>query len=72
MGSTVQTPFFATPSFTSGAARVLDLGSTLNSYNMCKTAEEADARATRSDWNAIFGDVKAALTSFAASQNVKK
>ena len=36
---------FATPSFLSGAARVLDIGGTFDSYNSSESTEEADARA---------------------------
>lgn len=52
------------PSFLRGAARVLDLGSTLQAYNKYKTAKEADYMAIRSDWLAIGNDIKMSIQKY--------
>jgi hypothetical protein len=52
---------FATPSFASGAARVLDLGGTFDEYNSSATAAEADARALWSDWAVVGEDLRLAM-----------
>lgn len=56
---------FAMPSFANGAARVLDLGSTLNQYNYSASVNEADQVALSSDWNAVGNDLWKALDEFA-------
>ena len=48
---------FARPSFEEGVARVMDLGATLNIYNIDETPEEADAKAIYSDWAAVGDDI---------------
>ncbi len=52
---------FARPSFLNGAARVLDFGGTLNTYNSSRTADEADARALASDWEAVGKEIRNAM-----------
>jgi hypothetical protein len=52
---------FATPSFFSGAARVLDLGGTFDVYDASSSPEEADVRALKSDWCAVGHDMEAAI-----------
>ena len=49
---------FARPSFLEGAARVLDLGSTLNEYNSSLTPEQADHLALRNDLQRVGGDAR--------------
>lgn len=56
---------FAMPSFTNGAARVLDLGSTLNQYNYSASVNEADQVALSGDWNTVGNDLWKALDEFA-------
>ncbi len=54
----MQTDFLvAKPSFLSGLARALDIGATLPSYNISKTASEADIKALRSDWENVGQDL---------------
>ncbi len=48
---------FATPSFVSGMARALDLGSTFNEYNSDNTPEEADYWSFWSDWHSVGDDL---------------
>ena len=48
---------FATPSFLSGFARALDLGSTFTEYNTDATPEEADYWSTWSDWHSVGDDL---------------
>lgn len=55
---------FARPSFLSGMARVLDLGATLDDYNTCLNDGQADSIALRSDWDAVGGDLRAAMGKF--------
>lgn len=52
---------FARPSFVEGVARMIDLSSSLNTYNSSRSGEEADARAISLDWRAIGHDVRVAL-----------
>lgn len=52
---------FARPSFLAGAARVLDVGGTLQEYNRSLTPEDADAIALYNDFRAIGLDLEAAL-----------
>jgi hypothetical protein len=52
---------FATPSFFSGVARVLDLGGTFDSYSSSKSPEEADSRAFNNDLSVILQDFQDAV-----------
>jgi hypothetical protein len=52
---------FAQPSFLSGAARVFDMGATLDDYNTSPTGEYADAVALLNDFRAIGSDLVAAM-----------
>lgn len=52
---------FARPSFLEGVARLVDVGGSLNTYNISRTGQEADARALQNDWRAIGHDVRVAL-----------
>ncbi|MCB1310261.1 MAG: hypothetical protein KDK30_18890 [Leptospiraceae bacterium] len=55
---------FPVPSFLSGAASVLDLGATLETfdrYNYSEGEGEADFCALRSDWQAVGDDLRNAL-----------
>ncbi len=56
---------YARPSFWEGAARTLDLGSTLNEYNASLTEEQADYLAEQADWNAVGDDLRDALAAYA-------
>ena len=53
---------FATPSFLSGMARVLDLFGVFDSYNESRSVREADARALYSDWSMVAHDLKNAAS----------
>ena len=48
---------FATPTFISGAARVLDLGALFDSYNTSSSGEEADSAALQGDWRVTGRDL---------------
>jgi len=52
---------FAMPNFFRGAARVLDLGGTLNVYNESANEAEADAKALSSDWRQVGCDMQNAM-----------
>ncbi len=54
---------FSNPSFLSGMSCVLDLGGTLNEYNVSATNEQADSLAIRSDWAVVGADIMEAVTS---------
>ena len=52
---------FVRPSFLNGMARAVDVFAELDDYNVSATPEEADARALRSDWQALSKDIDAAM-----------
>lgn len=52
---------FANPSLLEGAARVLDLGGTLEEYNVSADGEEADRRAFLMDQRAVGSDLRKAM-----------
>ena len=52
---------YATPSFVSGMARVLDLGSTMTEFNSTFYPEVADFYAIKSDWINVGSDINTAL-----------
>ena len=60
---------FADPNFITGMATAIDIGGTLVVYNQSRTPEEADYRATVSDWAAVGGDIKASVEKFQKEQN---
>lgn len=55
---------FATPKISVGIARVLDLGSTLNTYNASNSEEEADYKALYSDWYMVAEDLKGSIKKY--------
>jgi len=59
--SEITTFLFARPSFLEGLARVVDFGNALKEYNSSSTAEKADERAIRADWQAVADDMNEAL-----------
>jgi hypothetical protein len=52
---------YAEPSFLEGAARVIDLGATMSSYNMSPNGEIADVLALRADRKALAADAAEAM-----------
>jgi len=48
---------FATPSFLSGMARVLDIGGVFDEYNQSPTPAYADSVAILNDFRAVGGDL---------------
>lgn len=52
---------FARPSFLQGMGELLDFSSLYSRYNHSESGEAADARAIRSDWQAIGDDLRAAI-----------
>lgn len=57
---------FTTPGFLAGAARVIDLFGELEDYNFAPNSEMADAIAMRGDWQAVGGDLRAAMDEYRA------
>jgi hypothetical protein len=55
---------FASPSFISGAARVLDLYGVYDSYNSSSSNYEADYKAIWSDWSVVGKDIFSAIKHF--------
>lgn len=51
---------FASPSFISGWAAMLDFAGALNVYNESRNGQEADARALASDWAVVGNDIQKA------------
>ncbi|MFA4923117.1 MAG: hypothetical protein WC557_02860 [Ignavibacteriaceae bacterium] len=66
------TILFARPSFWEGMARVLDLGNTVNSYNVSKSENEADARAIAADWHTILQDYNDTFETVIKEKDVKQ
>lgn len=54
----VSNRLFAEPSFVEGAARVLDIGGTLQKYN---TEHHPDIAALKNDWRAVGDDLKSSI-----------
>lgn len=55
---------FAEPSFFEGMSRVLDLGATLQDYNISETEQEADIKALKNDWSAVGEDLKFSIKNY--------
>jgi len=55
---------FARSSFIEGMSRVVDLGSTMQIYNDCKTEEEADLKALKRDWMSVGEDIILAVNKY--------
>lgn len=55
---------FAQPSFISGIGRVIDLGSTFDSYAEHENGEQADADASRRDWVRVGKDLYLAISKY--------
>ena len=62
---------FASPSFLTGAGRVMDLAAALENYdyNISATPEEADAWAIASDWQVVGQDLARAVEAVRAKLN---
>jgi hypothetical protein len=54
---------FATPSFIRDMGRVVDLGATMNCYNVSETPLEADMRALENDWSVVGAEISRAAES---------
>jgi len=52
---------YSRPSFWEGMARMVDVFGLLNEYNSSSSDNEADFRATRSDWERVGADIWAAI-----------
>jgi hypothetical protein len=61
----------ATPSFLSGAGRLLDWYGLYDAYNLSRNTQEADAKATFSDWRIVGQDLDDAMVEFETTQPVK-
>lgn len=59
---------FAKPSFLGGAARVLDLGATMNMHNGSRSGAEADYFALRGDWRMVGTDIARAIEHYDETQ----
>lgn len=55
---------FARPSFVEGAARLVDLGATLQQYNTSKTENQADIEAMRNDWCSVGEDFRVSIKQY--------
>ena len=58
------TNLFAVSGFFSGFARVLDIGSTYDIYNLSASPHEADARALSSDWQQVGIDISNSIEEY--------
>ena len=61
---------FATPSFISGLAMTLDMGSTLEQYNTSRTPDEADIKALQSDWRVTGADIRSAMKEYEQEKSI--
>lgn len=61
---------FARPSFLEGVARTLDIGGTLQQYNISETPELADAIALYLDGTVIADDLRDAIETIIAAYGV--
>jgi hypothetical protein len=61
----------ATPSFASGAGRLLDWYGLYDGYNVSRSGQEADIKAMFADWRLVGEDINDALLEFEAEQPVK-
>ena len=62
---------FATPSFLSGVARLLDLSGRFDVYNDSVDPSIADARAIYSDWRMVGQDLAGAMTTVVVREQAK-
>ncbi len=53
---------FATPSFLIGAGSVFNIAGNYFDFNYSSSEKEADAKAIRSDWGVVGGDIESAVT----------
>lgn len=63
---------FARPSALEGAARIFDLGGTLQVYNEHETGKQADIHAIHRDWKAIGDDIRGSLSQYEQEQASQK
>lgn len=52
---------FALPSWAEGAGSIIDMAGSFHNYNDSPTPSEADAKALRSDWEAVGMDFLTAI-----------
>jgi hypothetical protein len=65
MGSKIKTDFlFSSPSFASGASRLLDWGGTFDCYNVSANGKEADTKAMLADWVVVGDDIADAINAW--------
>ena len=65
MGTKSNTDFlFASPSFASGTARLLDWFGDFDEYNTSPSSKEADSQAIASDWAMVGEDIRKAIGDF--------
>lgn len=60
---------FAIPTFFEGIGRVLDIGSSLEIYNISESPLEADTNAIKHDWKAVGKDLYSAIKQQASLLN---
>jgi hypothetical protein len=61
----------ASPSFASGAGRLLDWYGSYDTYNFSRDGNEADAKAMFADWRAVGQDLHDSILEFESTQPVK-
>lgn len=60
---------FPKPSFLTGVARLVDWFGSLNMYNYSNSPQEADYRASQSDWMAVGEDIRTAMAPYGRERN---
>ena len=53
------------PSFSKGLARSVDVGNTIDIYNLSRSDEQADLEALKSDWEAVGKDIDVSIQKYA-------
>ena len=72
MVNKIQSDFLvATPSFATGAGRLLDWWGLYDLYNISRTGHEADAKAMFADWRIVGQDINDAMVEFETIHAVK-
>ena len=72
MSSAVAHFLFASPSFSSGVARLLDFHGTFDAYNECRNGDEADSLAMFCDWRIVGDTLSEAIQKFAAEVRIEQ
>ena len=60
----VRNHLFAEPSFAEGIGRILDIGATLQVYNVSDSENDPDTKALANDWFAVGDDFRTSIEKY--------